>query len=234
MTSPVRLDDLIAAINSSRPDSPIERLSEAVLLADRLGELADHLIGHFVDQARRAGSSWTEIGAGLGVSKQAAQKRFVGKFDFAQAFHRFSDQARRAVVGATGQARAHGGAEIAPGHLTLALLDLPDSLAVRALAAQGLTIETVRSGVTAALPGAAAAVPDVIPFDGRARKALELTFREALRLQHEDVGTGHLLLALIEEEAPDGGVLGRLGVHKAAVEQTVLAGPAETRREPAS
>ncbi|MEU4689354.1 Clp protease N-terminal domain-containing protein [Actinoplanes sp. NPDC023714] len=230
MTSPVRLDDLIAAIHSSRPDSPIERLSEAVLLADRLGELSDHLIGHFVDQARRAGSSWTEIGAGLGVSKQAAQKRFVGRFDMAQGFQRFSDDARAAVAGSTGHARRHGHAEIAPGHLVLALLDRPAGLAVRALTAQGLTAGAVRDAVVAALPAAAGAVPDVVPFDGRARKALELTFREALRLEHEEVGTGHLLLALIEEEEPGAGILGRLGVRKDAAERTVLAGPAETRR----
>ena len=46
-------------------------------MAGQLGELADHLIGHFVDQARRAGASWTDIGRAMGVTKQAAQQRFV-------------------------------------------------------------------------------------------------------------------------------------------------------------
>jgi hypothetical protein len=50
-----------------------------VLAADHLGDVADHLIGHFVDQARRSGATWTQIGQSLGVSKQAAQKRFVPK-----------------------------------------------------------------------------------------------------------------------------------------------------------
>src|SRR3954469_5706263 len=74
----VRLDDLIAAINQVN-DSPLEQLSHAVLAADHLGEVADHLIGHFVDQARRSGASWTDIGRSMGVTKQAAQKRFVPK-----------------------------------------------------------------------------------------------------------------------------------------------------------
>ena len=52
---PVRLDDLIHAITSNRPEEPLARLSDAVLLADHLGDLADQLIGHFVDQARRYG-----------------------------------------------------------------------------------------------------------------------------------------------------------------------------------
>ena len=58
---------------------PLEQLTDAVLAAESLGEIADHLIGHFVDQARRSGASWTDIGKCMGVTKQAAQKRFVPK-----------------------------------------------------------------------------------------------------------------------------------------------------------
>ncbi|MBB2948226.1 hypothetical protein FB565_008009 [Actinoplanes lutulentus] len=231
MTSPVRLDDLILAINQSRPDSPIDRLTEAVLLADHLGELADHLIGHFVDQARHSGASWTEIGAGLGVSKQAAQKRFVGKPDPSQGFHRYSDAARAAVVGSMSQAKIHKNHEIAPSHLLLALIEQPDTLAMHALTAQSIDVEVIRDAAIADLPAPAGDAPEpvLVPFDARAKKALELTFREALRLQHERVGTGHILLALLEEE-PAGGVLGRAGVQKAAVENTVLTGPQESAR----
>ena len=80
MTNPqvnpqVRLDDLIAGIKKSHTDS-LDQLSGAVLVAEYLGDVADHLIGHFVDQARRSGASWTEIGRSMGVSKQAAQQRF--------------------------------------------------------------------------------------------------------------------------------------------------------------
>jgi hypothetical protein len=56
-------------------------------------------------------------------------------------------------------------------------------------------------------------VPDLIPFDPQTRKVLELTFREALRLGHNDVGTEHILLALLEHE--DGsGVLTNLGIQR--------------------
>lgn len=74
----VRLDDLINGIKKVHTDT-LEQLTSAVLAAEHLGEVADHLIGHFVDQARRSGASWTEIGKSMGVSKQAAQKRFVPK-----------------------------------------------------------------------------------------------------------------------------------------------------------
>ncbi len=42
-------------------------------------------------------------------------------------------------------------------------------------------------------------------------KALELTFREALRLGHNYIGTEHILLALLELEAGSG-ALARLGI----------------------
>lgn len=74
----IRLDDLIDAIKKAHSDA-LEQLTDAVIAADHLGEVADHLIGHFVDQARRSGASWTQIGTSMGVTRQAAQKRFVTK-----------------------------------------------------------------------------------------------------------------------------------------------------------
>jgi hypothetical protein len=217
---PVRLDDLIAAINQHEHDA-LGRLTDAVLLADRLGEIADHLIGHFVDQARRAGASWTDIGRSMGVTKQAAQKRFVSRSDAdpSHGFSRFSDQARVVVVSALNEARAAGNTEIRPEHLLLGILDVPDGTGARALTAQDVDLGEARHVVTAALPAPVDEVPDTIPHDGRARKVLELTFRAALRLNSERIGTGHLLFALLEEQqGADDSVLTRLGVDTAAVE----------------
>jgi hypothetical protein len=216
ISPPVRLDDLITAINRARPDDALSQLSDAVLLGDHLGELADHLIGHFVDQARRSGASWTEIGRSMGVTKQAAQKRFVAKSE--QGFDRFSTPARNAVVSSMKQAHAGGHPQIHPEHLLLGVLDVPDGLGARALVAQGLDADAVRAAATASLPAPEGPVPALIPYDARSRKALELTFREALRLGQATVGTGHIVLALLEEEEPEGGVLSRLGVFKAAVD----------------
>ena len=225
---PVRLDDLISVITTNR-DDPLQRLTDAVVLGDRLGELADHLIGHFVDQARRSGASWTEIGRSMGVTKQAAQKRFVAKdgIDFSQGFNRFSDLARAAVVLSMNHAKTLGHTEIFPAHLVLGLLERPEGLAVQALLGQGLDLDAVRAAVDATLPEPGGDVPVLIPYDARSRKALELTFREALRLNHDGIGTGHVLLALLEEE-PQDGPLGRLGIDKAAVERVVVDGPQET------
>ena len=71
---PIRLDDLIEGIKKTHTDA-LEQLSDAVVAADHLGEIADHLIGHFVDQARRSGASWTDIGRSMGVTRQAVHKK---------------------------------------------------------------------------------------------------------------------------------------------------------------
>jgi ATP-dependent Clp protease ATP-binding subunit ClpA len=65
-------------------------------------------------------------------------------------------------------------------------------------------------------------MPALIPFSGMARKALELTFREALRLGHNYIGTEHVLLALLELE--DGsGPLHQAGVDKDRTEADLTA-----------
>ncbi|MEU6078288.1 Clp protease N-terminal domain-containing protein [Micromonospora sp. NPDC047074] len=225
-SNPVRLDDLIRAIKRAHPDA-LDQLTDAVIAADHLGEIADHLIGHFVDQARRSGASWTEIGRSMGVSKQAAQKRFVPKaddppLDPQQGFNRFTPRARNVVLASQNEARTAGHAEIRPEHLVLGLLSEPEALAAKAIVAGGVPLERVREAATAALPPSAAEVPDLIPYDAQGKKALELTFREALRLGHNYIGTEHILLALLEQENGTGALSG-LGLTKPAIEATVSA-----------
>ncbi|WP_030678202.1 Clp protease N-terminal domain-containing protein [Streptomyces rimosus] len=228
-THPVRLDDLIEAIKKVHTDA-LDQLTDAVLAADHLGDVADHLIGHFVDQARRSGASWTEIGKSMGVTKQAAQKRFVPKapgeasdLDPSQGFSRYTDRARNVVVTSQNEARTAHNTEIGTLHLVLGLLAQPEGLAARAIVAQGVTLDSVRQRVTEALPaGTAEGMPELIPFDAQAKKALELTFREALRLGHNYVGTEHILLALLELEDGEG-VLSGLGITKEASEADITA-----------
>jgi ATP-dependent Clp protease ATP-binding subunit ClpA len=221
---PVRLDDLIEAIKNVHTDV-LEQLSDAVLAAGHLGELADHLIGHFVDQARRSGASWTDIGKSMGVSKQAAQKRFVPKpeataLDSQQGFARFTPRARAAVVTAQNKAHEAGNAEITPAHLLSALVVDKHSLAMKLLHQQGVDAERVHEA--APLPPRVNDVPSLVPFNGLSRKILELTFREALRLGHNYIGTEHVLLAMLESEDEDG-PLRRLGVEKARTEADLIA-----------
>jgi hypothetical protein len=236
-TTPIRLDDLIDAIKKVHPE-PLDQLTDAMLAADHLGDVADHLIGHFVDQARRSGASWTEIGQAMGVTKQAARKRFQPKdpglpsdLDPAQGFSRFTPRARNVVMAAHQEAKAAGNDEVGPVHLVLGLLHEPEAVAAKVIAEQGVSLDDVRRRATAVLPARleASQVPEVVPYDLEARKALELTFREALRLGHNYIGTEHILLALLEledslEDSDEGdGLLTGLGLDKAASQSKIAA-----------
>ncbi|MEU6770243.1 Clp protease N-terminal domain-containing protein [Streptomyces sp. NPDC046759] len=220
ITPPVKLDELITAITENHTGT-LDQLSGAVLLADHIGEVADHLIGHFVDQARRSGASWTDIGRSMGVTRQAAQKRFVGKPDAkpSNAFEKFSRPARSAIIAGMNEAKLAGNAEIVPAHLVLGLLST-EGTAVDALRAQGIDLGQARETLAATLPARSDADPVLIPYDAHAKKALELASRVALRLDDDGVGTGHVLLGLLEEE-DGGGVLSALGVDAAAAESFV-------------
>jgi hypothetical protein len=75
---PVSLNDLISFVKTLHPDGgPLDNLADAMAAGADLEAQSDALIGYFVDQARRSGASWSQIGASMGVSKQAAQQRFV-------------------------------------------------------------------------------------------------------------------------------------------------------------
>lgn len=204
---PVRLDALITAIVETHEDV-LDRLSASMIAADHLGAVADHLIGHFVDQARSSGASWRDIGASMGVTKQAAQKRFVGHTPAdrpplhpSQGFSRFTQQARDALVSAHNAAASASNAEVDPSHLLIGLLEEPDSVAAAAIVAQGVSLEEAREAAQTALPDAEDTVPDVIPYSAEARKVIELAFREAIRLGADDVDEGHLVLALLRSRS---------------------------------
>ncbi|KAA2258725.1 ATP-dependent Clp protease ATP-binding subunit [Solihabitans fulvus] len=236
----VRLDDLITLVKNQHPDGgALDHLSDAVLTADHLGEVADHLIGHFVDQARRAGASWTEIGQSMGVSKQAAQKRFVPKdppdvtaSGAQHPFGRYTDRARHVIVLAQEEARNAGSPQIGPEHLVLALLGEPEAVAARTMEALGASLADVRKAIVEQLPEPQDTLPGHLPFTPQAKKALELTLREALLLQHNYIGTEHLLLGVLAEgDELAAGTLVRLGVTKEVVEPLILAQLAEILKQ---
>jgi hypothetical protein len=228
---PVRLDDLIAHINDQHPDGDsLGQLSDAVLLAERLGEQADHLIGHFVDQARRSGASWTDIGKHMGVSKQAAQKRFVTKADesdpeFTESamFGRFTDRARITVDKAQLAARNACSPEVSTVHLVLGLLEERNSLAGMALDQLHVDFDALTRDAKEKLPEPGEFTTGVIPFAGDGRTAMKLSVREALGLGHNYVGTEHLLLGVLATEGAGADIFAGHGVDKETTKDKIVA-----------
>jgi hypothetical protein len=75
------LQQLIESVRQDAgSDQALDQLATAAAVAALLQETTDALLGHFVDQCRRDGRSWSEISNALGVTKQAVHKRFAPGF----------------------------------------------------------------------------------------------------------------------------------------------------------
>jgi Clp amino terminal domain, pathogenicity island component len=226
MTAAVRLDDLISLVKSRHPDGgPLDNLGDAVEVGSHLGEVADHLIGHFVDQARRAGASWTEIGQSMGVTKQAAQKRFVprpGDSD-PDMFTRFTPRSRHALAVAHEDAKALRQDEVRPENVVRGVLGEADGLAARVVLALGADLDALSAALAETLTPTDAEIGAVVPYSGSSRKVIELTVREALRLRHDWIGTEHLLLGVLaQDDLAAAALLAERGITHAAVEAEIV------------
>src|ERR1700679_756007 len=128
MTPAPSLEELIKSVRADAPsDDPLDQLSEASRISASMEATGDALLGHFVDQSRLGGYSWTQISAALGVTKQAVHKRFsssAATFEFgAPTFERFTPRAKAVLAGATEQARRAGHEAVGSEDLLLALFE---------------------------------------------------------------------------------------------------------------
>jgi ATP-dependent Clp protease ATP-binding subunit ClpA len=114
-------------------------------------------------------------------------------------FERFTDRARRAVVSAQEEARRLQHNYIGTEHILLGLLAVQGGVAFKVLDRFGMSQEGVREEVVALIGPGSTPMSGHIPFTPRAKKTLELSLREALQLNHNYIGTEHILLGLIRE-----------------------------------
>jgi hypothetical protein len=211
-TFPVPLDNLISYVKGLHPDGgPLENVSDAFTVSTQLDEQADALIGYFVDQARRSGLSWSQIGGAMGVSKQAAQKRFVPSAtkisdmmpESAKPFSRFTARAARTLA-AAGKLAAPG--PIGSAHLAAALLAEPEGFAAKAIAVAVAAPEqlyaALGTGPAERAENTGSAELLDLSLDETAKDALKSAMRAALRLGHNYIGTEHFLLGLLADGGP--------------------------------
>ena len=137
----------------------------------------------------------------------------------------FTDRHKQAVDLAMEQARQLGHDHLGTEHLLLGLLGAGDGVAAQVLASMGISLDEARSRVEDIIgrgPGAGTRTGHILPTP-QARRVLGLTLREALALGHNDVGTGHLLLALLREgHGIAAQVLTALGADHARVREQIL------------
>ncbi len=164
----------------------------AVVISEELRAEADDLVGYFVDEARRAGHSWTEIGTSLGVTKQAVRKRFGSSVGFPM-----RSRLQRCLDQAAEEAKLDGSSEVSSLHLLLGLLR--EGVASVAMEHLGVTDDRLRSAMFAARASVAEPGETRPPFSEEARDAIDCAI--GLCREHGDtlVGTEHLFFVLATE-----------------------------------
>jgi hypothetical protein len=176
------LDDLIAEVDrrcdtAHRPggqEQPdwLALLTVAAQLAGQMQALADDLVEDYVEHCRMHGNSWTDIGAALGVSRQAVQQRF-------HAPHKrygpdsMTDDLRQAMVHVKQAAVHHRNNYIGTEHLLWGLT-AEDNGATRLLQATGLSPEAVHRSVGTRLSMGASQAAERIAWTPYSRKAIAL------------------------------------------------------------
>jgi|GEM_PF-1245941 hypothetical protein len=210
---PVELDRLIRWIQRrTRGCTPLDRLVLATKAGVRLQEASEELIGHFVEEARTAGASWAQIGSHLGVSKQAAQQRHVGRrgplfggrrrgrarrSSVDGPFEHLTGPARHAIVLAEAEARELAHNYIGTEHILLGLLAEPAGTGGSILRDAGATSDRVRAKVLDVIGRGASTPAGPIPFTPRSKRLLQRAADDAERMGREAAGTGRLLLAMV-------------------------------------
>ncbi len=161
-----------------------------------------------VQRALEAGASWSRIARALGITKQAAHRKYRYVFD-----HAFgasgggprvvvTNEARQVMQFAREEAKRLGQPAVGTEHVLLGILHCRQSHAVKALNALGVTLESARRSLQTTLPGLPSKPSEGAPADGvtpQARRILEGSLRETLKRGEGHIGVEHLLLALLAD-----------------------------------
>ena len=220
MSPPPNLQELIDSVvaDAGTEADQLALLATAATAAAQLEEAADAVLGHFVDRCRQDGRTWTEISAALGVTKQAAHKRFS-----VAGLERWTPRARAVVESAPLEAQGLGHNYIGTEHFLAALLRDPQSMGALILSEAGVDRARLLGAIMGHLPtfaGIPAEPPTVMT--PRATQALADSLSQALGLGHNYIGTEHILLGVLANPDSLGArVVGELGLTAAGVRSEV-------------
>jgi hypothetical protein len=209
-------------VASAASDDPVDQLKAAVVIADELHGTADELLDRYVTTAREHQRPWSEIGAALGISKQAAQQRFVaGPVDSNAWPKDFDAQARAILPAAQVHARRLRHRYLGTEHLLLALAE-DTGLAGTTLTRLGITHEQVNDGVLRIVGEGHSGETSTLGISPRTKRVLEAAGQEARHLGHRCAiaSPEHVLLALsAQHDAVAAEILRELGASDDHVRQ---------------
>lgn len=128
-------------------------------------------------------------------------------------FEEFSDRSRGVVLSAEQEARSLNHQYVGTEHILLGLVRDSDCLAIKVLTNLGIELDQARSDLERIRGPAKRLNPGEIELTPRANRAIGLAMDEARRLDHNYVGTHHLLIGLMREgKGVAHGVLEGLGL----------------------
>lgn len=190
---------LAARIDAEVASSSLERLGAAAAIAADLRQLGDAVVDRYVQAARADQRSWSQIGEALGVSKQAAQQRFVTQPVGAAPWPGFSDAASDVATRAAEEARMLRHRYLGTEHVLLALAS-DEGLAGSTLQRVGVSPEGAREQIQRIIGLGHSADAATLGVTPRTKRVFEAARKEARRLGHRCADTEHLLLAVCESD----------------------------------
>lgn len=158
-----------------------------------------------------------------GADSAAILREAAAGFASARTHGRQDEELDRAISRAREEASRAGADHLGAEHLLLGLALDERNAASRALAAMGVEPCRVREAVSPPL-GSGVIGPSELPLAPAAERALHVARLEARHLDHDRVGTGHLLLALCwQRKETSSHALRELGVSPHRLRKEVLA-----------
>ncbi|MCD8138882.1 MAG: ATP-dependent Clp protease ATP-binding subunit [Planctomycetaceae bacterium] len=115
---------------------------------------------------------------------------------------KFTDRARKVINLARQEAERLGHEFIGTEHILLGLVKEGSGVAANVLENLGVDLEKIRLEVEkyVSSPGETISASSSLPFTPKAKKVLELAMEEARNLEHNYIGTEHLLLGVLREQ----------------------------------
>lgn len=151
-------------------------------------------------------------------------------------WQRFTERARKIVFYAQEEAQRFGEGYVSTEHLLLGLTREPGCCAAVLLTRLGVSLEHVRSEVERQLPRGHNRPNQDMTLTPRAKRVIDLAYDEARGLNHNYIGSEHLLLGLVREgDGLAGRILAKLEVdlHGLREERAKLdPGPESDRLDP--
>ncbi len=152
----------------------------------------------------------------------------------ASRFEKFSESARKVLSLAQEEAQQFNHNYIGTEHILLGLVREQECVAAKVLVNLGVQLNKVRSAVEFIIGRGERVASGEIGLTPRAKKVIELSVDEARRLNHQYIGTEHLLIGLLREgDGVAAGVLESLGVNleKARAETTRLLSQSQSQAQ---